>query len=281
MDLETLAIVATAVYGLFWLAIGAAIGSFLNVVIYRLPRGLSLSHPPSSCPACRHRIRWRDNVPVFGWLCLGGRCRDCRYPISARYPLVEAAVALIFVALAGVELMTGGRNLPFRSPEPAGILNLGRASAELHLLTLLHCLLFTVLLAITLIDRDGLPPPLGLVLFPVVAFGVAWCFYPRIHPGHLPLGVVVGLLAGVALATLYDPARLRATTAGLALIGLVLGWVAVLVATAAALVVFAVVLLAAGRNAFRARLSPLVPAGLAAFAFVLVWKPLVIRLGLS
>lgn len=281
MDLDTLGLVALAVYGLFWLAIGAAIGSFLNVVIYRLPRGLSLAHPPSSCPACRHRIRWRDNVPVFGWLLLGGRCRDCRYPIAPRYPLVEAAVAVIFLSLVGVELLSGGRNLPFRAPEPAGLLYLGRASVELLLLTLLHCLLFTVLLAVALIDRDGLLPPLGLVLFPVVAFGVVWYFCPRIHPGQVPLGLVVGILAGVALASLYDPARLRATTAGLGLIGLVLGWVAVVVATGAALAVFAVVLLAAGRDAFRARLSPLAPAGLAAFGFVLAWKPLVTRLGLS
>ncbi len=74
-------------------ALGAAVGSFLNVVIHRLPRGESLVHPPSRCPACGHRIRPWHNVPVLGYLVLRGRCRDCGRPISPRYPLVEALVA--------------------------------------------------------------------------------------------------------------------------------------------------------------------------------------------
>jgi prepilin signal peptidase PulO-like enzyme (type II secretory pathway) len=84
-----------------WLfALGACVGSFLNVVIYRLPAGMSLIHPPSRCPACGHPIRWYDNVPIFGWLWLRGRCRDCRAAISPRYPLVEFAVAALFVIVA-------------------------------------------------------------------------------------------------------------------------------------------------------------------------------------
>jgi leader peptidase (prepilin peptidase)/N-methyltransferase len=74
------------------------VGSFLNVVIWRLPRGESLLHPGSHCPACDRPVRWYDNVPVLGWLWLRGCCRDCRAPISARYPLVEAATALLFAA---------------------------------------------------------------------------------------------------------------------------------------------------------------------------------------
>ncbi len=69
---------------------GLAIGSFLNVVVWRLPRGESLSSPPSACPKCGHAIRARDNVPVLGWLLLRGKCRDCGEPISPRYPIVEA-----------------------------------------------------------------------------------------------------------------------------------------------------------------------------------------------
>lgn len=85
------------IYVLFWLTLfGAVIGSFLNVVIYRYPLGKSLSHPPSHCPKCQHLIRWYDNVPVFGWLFLKGRCRDCQAPISVRYPLVEGFCALLF-----------------------------------------------------------------------------------------------------------------------------------------------------------------------------------------
>lgn len=79
--------------------VGSTIGSFLNVVIHRLPREESLSFPPSHCPRCRARIRWRDNLPVLGWLLLRGRCRDCREPISWRYPLVEALAAVLAAAL--------------------------------------------------------------------------------------------------------------------------------------------------------------------------------------
>ncbi|MDH4043825.1 MAG: prepilin peptidase [Gemmatimonadota bacterium] len=80
--------------------LGAAIGSFLNVCVYRLPRNESLVHPPSACPRCGTPIAWYDNVPVFGWLWLGGKCRSCRAPISAQYPLVEALIAALWVASA-------------------------------------------------------------------------------------------------------------------------------------------------------------------------------------
>jgi leader peptidase (prepilin peptidase)/N-methyltransferase len=83
--------------------LGALIGSFLNVVIWRVPRGESVISPPSACPACDHPIRPRDNLPVVGWLLLRGRCRDCKEPISPRYPLVELGTGLLFAALA-VEL---------------------------------------------------------------------------------------------------------------------------------------------------------------------------------
>lgn len=92
-------------------ALGAAIGSFLNVVIYRIPAGLSLLYPPSRCPQCRRRLKVYDNVPIFGWLGLKGRCRYCRSPISIRYPLVELAAGLLFVwvfAAFGLSLATVG-----------------------------------------------------------------------------------------------------------------------------------------------------------------------------
>jgi leader peptidase (prepilin peptidase)/N-methyltransferase len=84
----------------FALLFGLAIGSFLNVVVYRVPRGLSLSSPPSACPSCGHPIRWRDNIPVLSWLWLRGRCRDCANPVSARYPLIEGATGLAVAAAA-------------------------------------------------------------------------------------------------------------------------------------------------------------------------------------
>jgi leader peptidase (prepilin peptidase)/N-methyltransferase len=80
-------------------ALGAIIGSFLNVVIHRYPRGESIVMPPSHCPHCNTHIRPYDNVPILSWLWLRARCRTCREPISARYPLVELANALFYVAV--------------------------------------------------------------------------------------------------------------------------------------------------------------------------------------
>lgn len=116
-DLQA-ALLSPAVLGLF----GLCIGSFLNVVVHRLPQmmeqswkaesaellglpspglpGLSLARPASRCPHCGHQIRWHENLPVLSWLLLRGRCSACRAPISARYPLVELATAALFVLLA-------------------------------------------------------------------------------------------------------------------------------------------------------------------------------------
>jgi leader peptidase (prepilin peptidase)/N-methyltransferase len=76
---------------------GLAVGSFLNVCIYRLPRRQSIVSPGSRCPSCRQALRWYHNVPVVSWVVLGGRCAFCRQPISIRYPLVEAATAALFL----------------------------------------------------------------------------------------------------------------------------------------------------------------------------------------
>ena len=96
----------------FLFALGACAGSFLNVVVFRLPAiaippsaGLlevarrqlhGLSFPPSHCPRCQYQLRWYDNFPVLGWIWLGGKCRKCRLPISIQYPLIEALVGLVF-----------------------------------------------------------------------------------------------------------------------------------------------------------------------------------------
>lgn len=78
-------------------ALGLLMGSFANVVVWRLPRRESIVAPPSACPACGARVRWHDNVPVLSWLALGGRCRDCASPIAWRYPFVEALCGLLFL----------------------------------------------------------------------------------------------------------------------------------------------------------------------------------------
>jgi leader peptidase (prepilin peptidase)/N-methyltransferase len=79
--------------------LGLAIGSFLNVVIYRVPAGKSVVSPPSSCPGCGSLIAPRDNIPVVSWLLLRGRCRNCGQPISARYPAIEALTAVLFALI--------------------------------------------------------------------------------------------------------------------------------------------------------------------------------------
>jgi len=115
-----------------WLAVvGGAVGSFLNVVVYRLPLGLSIVRPPSHCPKCKIAIRWYDNVPVLGWITLGGRCRNCREPISARYPLVEAVTAGMFAAVGLAEIDRLGTAYP------------------------VHLLLLCTLLCAGLIEYDG------------------------------------------------------------------------------------------------------------------------------
>ncbi|MFC2173840.1 prepilin peptidase, partial [Acidobacteriota bacterium] len=86
----------------FWYVViilfGLALGSFLNVCIYRLPKNLSVVKPRSFCPACEEMIRWYDNIPVFSYLFLTGKCRHCSARIPLRYPIVEAVTAILFLA---------------------------------------------------------------------------------------------------------------------------------------------------------------------------------------
>ncbi|MCA9101418.1 MAG: prepilin peptidase [Planctomycetales bacterium] len=109
--------------GAYLFATGTTIGSFLNVVVYRLPRGQDLRRPKSRCPRCQTQLRWYDNLPVIGWLLVGGRCRYCQASISPRYPLVEAACGAWFLLLGHLELLSGGGCLPLRAvPRMTGAL---------------------------------------------------------------------------------------------------------------------------------------------------------------
>ena len=95
----------------FWTAVGVCLGSFLNVVIYRLPRRRSLRTPLwSACPYCSHRIRWYDNLPIVSFILLRGRCRDCRAPIPTRYLVIEATTALIVLILLDAFMISGLRD---------------------------------------------------------------------------------------------------------------------------------------------------------------------------
>jgi prepilin signal peptidase PulO-like enzyme (type II secretory pathway) len=135
-----------------WLGFtGACIGSFMNVVAYRMPLGMSVVWKPSHCPKCGHAIRARDNVPVLGWLMLGGKCRDCRAPISPRYAIVEAIMGGIFFVLAYVELFTGGRGLS----ENRGAANVvWNPDWPIIGLYAFHCLLASVAVTLFLMRLD-------------------------------------------------------------------------------------------------------------------------------
>lgn len=87
-----------AILLIFWMILGSCVGSFLNVCLYRVPRGMSVLRPRSRCPRCGAAIRARDNLPVLGWLLLRGCCRECRSPISPRYPAIELATGLLFAS---------------------------------------------------------------------------------------------------------------------------------------------------------------------------------------
>ncbi|MGD1903679.1 MAG: prepilin peptidase [Geitlerinemataceae cyanobacterium] len=99
MGSDAILLTVRAIESAIVLATGCAIGSFLNVVIYRIPAGLSLLWPPSRCPHCLHALGPTENIPVLGWLRLRGRCAHCHTPIPVRYPLVEALTGLLFLGL--------------------------------------------------------------------------------------------------------------------------------------------------------------------------------------
>ncbi len=176
--------------------VGSAIGSFLNVVVYRLPRGLSLSQPPSHCPRCGHAIRWFHNLPVVGWVVLGGKCRDCRAAIPPRYPLVELTAGLMFVALAWLDIY--GPVIEVASGEAT----VGNSRFPLALIELAgHSWIGSTLLAAVLIRWDGRRVPLGLVL---PAIGVSILLVAVVAPERRLFPLIA---AAVLAATLINRPR--------------------------------------------------------------------------
>jgi leader peptidase (prepilin peptidase)/N-methyltransferase len=234
--LEVLAIAFLYIW-IFWL--GATVGSFINVVVYRLPRGLNLAYPGSACPRCGHPIRLHDNIPLLSWLMLRGRCRDCGVSISPRYFAVELLVATVFVLVLSAE-----RHLP-----AAGlVLTNSRVVTRYDLWPFwsqyaLHACLVTTLMAAVLIRADGFRVPPQMYL-PVLAAGLVLpLVWPEIR--GLPAtpidlagwqaglvdglaGLVVGALLGliVSLVVLFVRGAWpwTAPVALLATLCVVLGW---------------------------------------------------------
>jgi leader peptidase (prepilin peptidase)/N-methyltransferase len=180
---------------IFLFAFGACVGSFLNVVIYRLPRGESIVFPGSHCPSCGRAIGWYDNIPLVSWIVLGARCRSCKAPISPRYIVVEAATAVLvsglYVCFFVLRIRQGAGELWDSWPMFAA-----------------HAILFCGLLASSLVDIESWIIPLE-VCWLVSAIGLlcaaAWppgpALLPRVSPaaGAMSLGAAVGLLAALVL----------------------------------------------------------------------------------
>lgn len=202
-----------------FLFVGAVVGSFLNVVAYRVPRGESVAFGRSHCPACGAGVRARDNVPVLGWLLLGGRCRDCRVAIAPRYPLIEAACALVVGATASVELLSGGANLPRALP---GLVESGRRGIDVLLfhhdwrlfgMCLLHCVLLVTLLAWSVMAQDGHEVPRRWYRCAIALAVVAAVLWPTL----LPVGAMQ------PLRTTGGP-RVGQEAVAVTLLGLTAGW---------------------------------------------------------
>ncbi len=193
--------------------LGASIGSFINVVVYRLPAGLSVIRPRSRCPHCLHTLGNQENVPVLGWLWLRGRCRHCKSPISIRYPLVEAATGILFLLVF--------------------------SRFDLSIQTLGYWIFASQLLALSLIDLDTmiLPNPLtksgliiGLVFQLFVGFGLQSGWVGAIDQLMLGImGAVLGiwLFDAIAIAgsiTLGQAAMGGGDAKLAAMLGAWLGW---------------------------------------------------------
>jgi leader peptidase (prepilin peptidase) / N-methyltransferase len=197
---------------------GAMIGSFLNVVVYRLPRRESLVRPASHCPSCGAAVKPYDNVPVLSWLLLRGRCRSCEASISTRYPLVEALTALMCVGavLAGGSAAMVALNVAFILL----LVPIALIDAEHRIipnkLTALGAILALALG--TALDPSGEPERLIAGAAAGGALLIAAMAYPGgMGMGDVKLAGVMGLFLGSAVA----PAMLIALLAGVAFGGLV------------------------------------------------------------
>jgi leader peptidase (prepilin peptidase)/N-methyltransferase len=247
--------------GAWFFVLGSVFGSFMNVVVYRTPRGKSIVGP-SRCPQCAGAIRWYDNVPILGWFFLRGKCRDCGLPISFRYPTVEFVTACLFLVLAIAELFSGGANLPGFHVDPsagfAGVIAdtnwplVGIYALQVWLLSTLFCWgligvdemtipnvqisgMWIIALAIVTIWPDSSPLHYAGVAGASPGAFARWDGFRTAALGFLAAGVIYLLWTSLqrwVAPRMFDGqresiARNTAFCAGLGSIGLVLGWQAV------------------------------------------------------
>jgi leader peptidase (prepilin peptidase)/N-methyltransferase len=187
-------LVATALFGL-------AVGSFLNVVICRVPLGLSVVKPGSACPGCGHPVRAQDNIPVVSWLVLHGRCRSCRTAISVRYPVIEALTAGLFVLTA--VRFGASWTLPAELFFVAGIIALGAVDLERYRLPRAILYPTLALVAGALIVAAAVTGHWHRLVVAVACSAVIFALFFLLHfarPGWLGFGDVrLAALLGLAL----------------------------------------------------------------------------------
>src|SRR5919107_5540687 len=200
---------------------GLLIGSFLNVVAYRLPRGESLVKPRSRCTSCGTEVRPIDNVPLLSWLFLRGRCRHCEEPISARYPAVELTTAVVFAAV----VLARGLSLDLLLELPFAAMLIAVANIDLEHRIVPNRILLPMAVggigASAFVRPDALPE---LLIAGAAAFTVLLAT-ALIHPagmgmGDVKLAGVMGLYLGLAVAPGLLVAFLTGSIVGIAVIAL-------------------------------------------------------------
>lgn len=189
------------------LILGAVIGSFLNVCIYRIPEGKSIVSPPSSCPQCGHKIRWYENIPILSYVFLGAKCSSCKVHISPRYPAIEALTGVLFALT---------------------LYYFGFSAA-----TVVYWVFAASLVTITFIDLDHQIIP-DVISLPGIVIGFVCSFFiPWLSWLNSLLGILLGGGILLAIAWLYEKIAGREGMGGgdiklLAMLGAFLGWKAIL-----------------------------------------------------
>ena len=183
---------------------GITIGSFLNVCIYRIPLGESIVTAPSHCMTCGRKLKWYDMVPVFSWLVLGGKCRNCKSKISVQYPIIEGVNGILYVMICAVN--------------------------SLEWSSVIYCFMASALLVLSIIDWRTYEIPFGINVF-LFVLGIAMTILDR---GNLVEHLIGMICVSVLLGILYLLTGGRAIGGGdiklMFACGLILGWKLILLA---------------------------------------------------
>lgn len=183
---------------------GITIGSFLNVCIYRIPLGESIVTAPSHCMTCGRKLKWYDMVPVFSWLVLGGKCRNCKSKISVQYPIIEGVNGILYVMICAVN--------------------------DLEWSSVIYCFMASALLVLSIIDWRTYEIPFGINVF-LFVLGIAMTILDR---GNLVEHLIGMICVSGLLGILYLLTGGRAIGGGdiklMFACGLILGWKLILLA---------------------------------------------------